>query len=152
MKYSLLILLSFLLFFVQGASQNLEAGLIVHWGFNNDSVNIILDESGNGINGTSFEIDYTDGINGKAIQFNSVNAAVFFPNQNEVAPSQIGDLTVGSISVWFNFQNIGGNILPVLYFGESSENEAHNSLIIEIGHGVNEGDPENRRLYFTIVN
>ena len=151
MRYLTLILFSLLLG-IQSTCQNLETGLISHWSFNNDSSDIIVDDSGNGINGTSYEIDHVDGISGKAIQFNSVQDAVLFPNQNETPPSEIGNLEVGTISVWFNFENIGGNILPILYFGESSENSDHNSLIIEIGHGPNEGDPENRRLYFTIVN
>jgi hypothetical protein len=150
-KYLLALFFLFLII-TQGVGQNLESGLIAHWSFNNDSANVILDESGNLINGTSYEIDYVNGISGKAIQFNSVQDAVFFPAKNNMPPESIRNLSIGTISVWFNFQNIGGNILPILYFGESSENEDHNSLIIEVGHGVNEGDPANRRLYFTIVN
>lgn len=151
-KNVILILIAVLLFCNRGISQNIANGLVAHWSFDNDSVQIIKDISGNGINGTSNEIDYVTGIKGKAILFNSPQDAVFFPAKNQPVPERIANLSIGSISVWFNFQNIDGNILPVLYFGESSENEAHNSLIIEIGHGPDEGDPQNRRLYFTIVN
>jgi len=49
-------------------------------------------------------------------------------------PEEIGNLVTGSISLWFSFQNQGGDILPLLYFGESEENLPQKSLILEIGH------------------
>jgi hypothetical protein len=133
-------------------AQNINEGLVAHWGFNNDNTNVILDESGHGLHGTSYEISHVDGIKGQAIQFNSMQDAVFFPAKNRISPESISNLSFGTISFWFHFQNVGGNILPLIYFGEESEDEPHNSLIIEIGHGANGGDPNNRRLYFTIVN
>ena len=152
MKNSIVLLFLILSFLKYGKSQNLEHGLVAHWGFNNDSSHVIFDESENQTHGTSYEIDHVAGIKGKAIQFKSVKDEVLFPIKNGTPPESVGNLSVGSISVWFNFKNVGGKILPILYFGESSENEVHNSLILEIGHGTNGGDPENRRLYFTIIN
>jgi hypothetical protein len=134
------------------SAQNIHEGLLAHWGFNNDNNSKILDESGNGIHGTAYEISHVKGINGQAIQFNSTQDAVFFPEKDHIPPEPVSDLSVGTISLWFNFQNVGGNILPLLYFGEKSEDAPHKSLILEIGHGANGGDPDNRRLYFTIVN
>ena len=148
------VLTSFLLIFPLAFvyAQNIEKGLVAHWGFNNDAGTTIFDESGNYCNGVSYEVDYVDGISGKAIQFNSVKDAVFFPDKNQDAPAKIGSLSVGTISVWFNFQNAGSQVLPIFYFGEESSDKPHNSLIIEIGHGANGGDPSNRKLYFTLVN
>jgi len=57
---------------------------------------------------------------------------------------------MGAISIWFKFENLSrGQILPLLYLGESSEESEHNALIIEIGH-LNQ--VENRKLYFTVNN
>lgn len=132
--------------------QSITSGLVAHWSFDNDSAQLVRDQSANKFNGISNGIEYAIGIKGKASVFNLNSDAVFFPGQNQNPPEKISNLNTGTISVWFNFQNNGGNILPVFYFGEKSETAPHNSLIIEIGHGPGEGDPTNRRLYFTIVN
>lgn len=130
-------------------SQNINEGLISHWSFDNDVINAVIDETSNTLNGTAFNITYTKGPIGKAAVFNGINSRILLPDINSNPPDKICSLSVGSISLWFRFKNLGGDILPLLYFGESATGSTHNSLIIEIGHGQ---DPRNRKLYFTIVN
>ena len=130
-------------------AQNLNEGLVAHWTFDNDSLNIVMDETENKINGTPYDIDYVEGVKGKAIYFDSDNDGIYFPDSISTPTEVVGNLTMGTISVWFSFQNNGPYILPIIYFGEDSAEEDHNSLIIEIGHA---DKIENRKLYFTIVN
>ncbi|MFC2087070.1 LamG-like jellyroll fold domain-containing protein [Bacteroidota bacterium] len=128
-------------------SQIPDSSLIAHWSFDGH----VFDSTGNGFHGTSYNVTFREGIIGEAVMFDSSEDEIHFPAKDSIPPSKIGSLEYGSISVWFNYKSIGntGNILPILYFGESEENSRHNSLIIEIGHGNN---PANRKLYFTIIN
>ncbi len=130
-------------------SADIESGLIAHWNFDHDTHGIIKDQSDNIFNGTAYNISYKKGPIGNAAVFNSPNDRIYIPDSSSIPPKQISDLKTGSISLWFKYQSVGGNILPIFYYGESETNTAHNSLIIEIGHSQN---PANRRLYFTIVN
>ena len=141
----------YVLMFILGAyfcnGQDSNTGLVAHWSFDGHC----NDSTQNEINGRGYEVDFVDGVFGKAVSFNSVSDRVFFPDKNVFPEDRIANLDKGTISVWFKYQSIGttGNILPILYFGESSIGSSHNSLIIEIGHG---GNPANRKLYFTIIN
>jgi hypothetical protein len=132
-------------------SAQINEGLVAHWSFENDSEGIIYDESANEINGRGYNISYETGAVGRAVVFNNQYARIFFPDIGLAPVDTISGLASGSISIWFKYKNVGAQILPILYFGESETGTAHNSLIIEIGHGggIN---PGNKRLYFTIVN
>jgi hypothetical protein len=112
---------------------------------------VIMDEGPGSSHGKAYNISYEEGPVGKAIVFNNPQARVFFPDIHLAPPESISGLDYGSISVWFKYRSVGAQILPVLYFGESSTGTPHNSLIIEIGHGGGM-NPSNKRLYFTIVN
>ena len=130
-------------------SSNLNSGLVAHWSFDNDNGNNIMDASMNNFNGISSNLSYEAGPVSKAAVFNGINSRIYFPDNNTAPPGLIANLSLGTISLWFRFQNIGADILPLFYFGESDENMPHNSLILEIGHSQ---DPSDRRLYLTIVN
>ncbi len=130
-------------------SQDLAEGLVAHWTFDNDTGGKVFDFSGNRNHGTSYNVSYGDGPVGKAAVFNNAGASIHIPQKGMPPSHKIADLNYGSISLWFKYQSVGANILPILYFGESDDQSPHNSLIIEIGHSE---DPRNRRLYFTIVN
>jgi hypothetical protein len=127
---------------------DIERGLVAHWTFDYDIENQVRDATINNLHGAAFNVTYTDGPVSKALVFNGVNSRVVFPDLDSEPPDTIGKLEVGSISLWFAFKNRGGDILPMLYFGESDRNNPHNSLIIEIGHN---NDSNDRRLYFTII-
>jgi len=128
---------------------DISEGRVAHWSFDNDTYKAVIDETLNGINGTPYNITYENGPVGKAALFNGNNSRVLFHELGIIPVDTIGMLGAGSISVWFKFQNLGGDILPILYFGETDVTKPHNSLIIEIGHAQN---LSNRKLYFTIVN
>jgi len=135
----------------QRISAAIEDGLVAHWTFDNDLESVISDVSGNNLHGKGYNISYESGAVGKAVVFNNAQARIYFPDINLPAPASIASLGTGTISLWFKYKSLGAQILPILYFGESSRGTTHNSLIIEIGHGKGL-DPANKRLYFTIVN
>lgn len=128
---------------------DLDNGLVAHWSFDVLKDSIAIDSSANQINGRLYNITKKDGVKGNSIGLNGKNSVVFYPDSAKTPPVAISSLAEGSISVWFRFKNYTGNVLPVLYFGEADTGTPHSSLIIEIGHGQN---PENTKLYFTIVN
>ena len=60
------------------------------------------------------------------------------------AIAEVGELTQGSISLAFRYEETGQNVLPILYIGDR---KGESLFIIEIGHrGSN-----NRRLYVTWI-
>lgn len=126
-----------------------EEGLVAHWSFDRDTDSVVADSGPNGFDGQSENVHYVAGPLGRAVVFDSPRDRIHIPAKGEAPPAAIADLQYGSISVWFSFQSVGAQILPILYFGESEPGTPHNSLIIEIGHANN---PTNRKLYFTIVN
>ena len=130
---------------------DINKGLVSFWSFEDDSNNKINDASINNISGIGNSIAYENGIIGKAAVFNGSDSRIFFPSINSQPPLEISNLNVGSISLWFKYNSIGAQILPILYFGESQTGTPHSSLIIEIGHGGGT-NYSNKRLYFTIVN
>ncbi len=129
-------------------SQNIDNGIVAHWTFDQDADNMVHDSSPNRLHGTAYHVSYADGPVSRAMVFNGVNSRVVFPVIDSAPPDTLGKIDVGSISLWFAFINRGGDILPMIYYGESASSKPHNSLIIEIGHNR---DPYDRRLYFTII-
>jgi len=128
---------------------DITTGLVAHWPFGNDSAGTVSDIGGNAFHASAYNINYGAGAEGQAALFNGSNSRIYVPAYNTTPPSGISQLSKGSIALWFKFQNMGADILPLLYFGESNAANPHNSLIIEIGHAQN---AQNRRLYFTIIN
>jgi len=126
-------------------------GLEGFWSFDNDEGDLIKDDSGSDRNGTAYNVIHGTGVAGSSVLFNSSDAKIVIPSAAGTPPEEISRLETGSISIWFRFQSLGAQILPVLYFGENDIGTPHNSLIIEVGHGGG-NDPLNKRLYFTIVN
>jgi hypothetical protein len=134
-----------------GIDAALADHLVARWTFNESDGTSFADVSGNGFNGKTYSSDFGAGLFRNCLIFDSVLDEAHIPEKGIAPPVAIGDLQYGSISVWFNYQSLGAQILPILYFGESETGTPHNSLIIEIGHGGGT-NPANRKLYFTIVN
>lgn len=128
---------------------DITTGLVAHWPLDNDSTGTVSDISGNAFHASAYNINYGAGAEGQAALFNGSNSRIYVPAYNTAPPAVISQLSTGSIALWFKFLNMGADILPLLYFGESNAANPHNSLIIEIGHAQ---DAQNRRLYFTIIN
>jgi len=136
-----------LIFATYTATADIRLGLVAHWTFDNDSL-IVPDISGNSYHGKAYNINFENGIIGNAAKFDAVNDRIIISDKQSKLPDRIAKLDSGSISIWFKYQNVGGQVLPLFYYGESSASEPHNSMIIEIGHSEN---AQNRRLYFTIA-
>ncbi|MBE0676435.1 MAG: LamG domain-containing protein [Bacteroidales bacterium] len=130
---------------------DITTGLVAHWSFDTDAGGIVNDITGNQINGTAYLVTYESGKSGMAAKFNDPESKIVIPSAGFTPPESVSALATGSISVWFKYQSLGAQILPILYFGESETGTPHNSLIIEIGHGGGT-NITNKRLYFTIVN
>ncbi len=62
------------------------------------------------------------------------------------AIQDISNMHEGTISLWFKFENVNQNVLPILYFGRGDEEE-DSLFVIEIGHAKS----SNRKLYVTWV-
>ncbi|AFK22504.1 hypothetical protein Py04_0919 [Pyrococcus sp. ST04] len=76
---------------------------------------------------------------GTAFQFNGSG----YVDLSSALPD-IQDLKVGSISLFFRFEETNQNVLPILYIGDR---KGENMFIVEIGH---RGE-DNRKLYVTWV-
>lgn len=125
-------------------------GLVAHWTFDDDSNNDVIDSSSNTLNGISYSVDYEDGMIGKSALFDGETSKIIIPDENSLPPDTIANLEVGTISCWFKFVNKGGQVLPILYFGQATLTDSHyRGMIVEIGH--DSGDIDNRRLYFTTI-
>ncbi len=123
--------------------------MVAHWTFDLDTCDQVIDSSPNGLHGTSLNLSYSDGPVSRAAMFDGLSSRIVFPRMHADPPETIGDLSYGSIALWFKFENLGnGDILPLIYYGASDEEAPHNSLIIEVGHNQ---DPTDTRLYFTII-
>jgi hypothetical protein len=142
------IILLIVLLTVYSSYSEVKNGLVAHWTFDSDSL-VIADESDNGLAGKAQNISLEKGIIGNSAKFDSQNDRIIISDTVNKLPERIAGLRGGAISIWFKFQNVGGQVLPLFYYGESSKGQPQNSLIIEIGHNE---DSKNRRLYFTIVN
>ena len=122
--------------------------LVGHWRLDGDLDPVVWDDGPYGLHGTAYNIAYGRGAIGLAAVFDSTRDEILIRDEAGLAPLRIGELTYGTICVWFRYQSIGGQILPILYFGEADADEPHNSLIIEIGHGnprYNGGTPPHRQ-------
>lgn len=120
-------------------------GVVASWSFDNDSKGVVYDSSKNKNHGKATDVTYEEGIVGKAAYFDGVNSKIIIPN----TPKSITNLKTGTISCWFKFENIGGQVLPILYLGKSTSGRPNYSMIIEVGH--DRGNPSNRRLYLTTI-
>lgn len=126
-----------------------EDSLLAHWSFDRDEAGIVFDSGPGELHGTAYNIAYGRGVMGRAAVFEAGQGEIHVPAYAVDPPEAVGELAFGTISVWFNFEDVGGQMLPIFYFGEADTGTRHNSLIIEIGH---RDKPENRKLYFTIIN
>ena len=116
------------------ATPDITRGLVAHWSFDNDVNGTVIDQSPNQLHGSAYNIQYAEGPVSTAAVFDGTSSRIDIPDRHSSPPDAIGRLEAGSISLWFSFQNQGGDILPLLYFGESEENLPQKSLILEIGH------------------
>ncbi len=122
-----------------------QSGMVANWSFDNDTEGMAIDSSQNKNHGEAVDVTYHEGVVGKAAYFNGESSKIIIPN----TPKSIANLKSGSISCWFKFENIGGQVLPILYLGKATSGRPNHSMVIEVGH--DRGNPYNRRLYLTTI-
>ena len=131
-------------------------GLVAYYTFDESSGTTASDSSGNGHAGTVYGASWATGHIGNALSFDGTDDNVQIPASGEAAPTQINDLSVGSISLWFNFNGEpgeGGFMLPLLYLGASPEVvDSNEGVLIELGHkGIEELQSNNSELFYTVT-
>lgn len=123
-------------------------GLVASYKFDNDKDGWVEDSAGED-HGESTNVTYVDGVVGKAAKFNGTDSKIIIANREDAQDSPISNLSIGTFSCWVKFENVGGQVLPILYLGKSDSTMPTRSMIFEIGH--DRGDEANRRLYFTTL-
>ncbi|MHC4443540.1 MAG: LamG-like jellyroll fold domain-containing protein [Planctomycetota bacterium] len=121
---------------------------VVCWTFDETSGQVLNDSGPNGFNGTVSGALWSGGIDGNALDFDGIDDYVEITDGSGY-PDPIGDLAVGTVSVWFKFDSIpvDRTIHPLFYLGKSTGGADRSSVIIEIGHFTS----DNMKIYFTIL-
>jgi len=115
--------------------------LVAYWSFDKLIRGKVIDSINGYIGYVIGKIKLVDGVSGKAIYFNGKG----YINFSKDTVKKIGSLDKGTVSLCFQYKDIDQNVLPILYFGSSREEDA--LFIVEIGHKTK----NNRRLYVTWI-
>lgn len=115
--------------------------LVTYWSFDKLIRGKVIDSINGYIGYVIGKIKLVDGVSGKAIYLNGNG----YINFSKDTVKKIGSLDKGTVSLWFQYKDIDQNVLPILYFGSSREEDA--LFIVEIGHKTK----NNRRLYMTWI-
>lgn len=139
-----------------GTTSTLRNGLVAYWAFNEGTGTAVADSSDNDNSGVVVGATWVTGHSGYALQFNGTSDSVQIPGVGETPPTDISSLSVGSISVWFKFDeeaDATGYYLPVFYIGPAvGAVETYDGVIIEVGHlGVAELAPYNQEVFYTVT-
>jgi concanavalin A-like lectin/glucanase superfamily protein len=97
-------------------------GLIAYYGFDEGNGEILHDLSGNNHDGTIVEGSWTDGISGKALDFNGINTYVNLP------PSTLGNWNSLTYSFWVKAPKYSGSGWPA-FFGSHTTSLTYNTCI-----------------------
>ncbi len=130
-------------------------GLVAHYAFNDGAGTTATDSSSNDLNGEIVGASWVAGrTSGYALSFDGTSDYVQIPGTGEVAPSDIADLSVGSIAIWFKYEGtpeaVTGFLLPLFYQGPTLETDAdRSSFIIEVGHATI--SPASKELFYTVT-
>jgi len=123
-------------------------GLVAYWSFEASGSDVVVDCSGNGLDGVTNGASRSDG----ALEFDGEDDYVDIYDGS----GKISSLSKGTISLWFKFDTYpdGGSsksgpavIQPIFYVGDGIGGLTNSSLIIEIGHSPLR---EDSKLYFTV--
>jgi hypothetical protein len=119
---------------------------VCYWSFDEGIGQVAHDASNNGFHGAISGATWVEGISGTALDFDGDD--VVYVRDGNGYPNLIGELTEGTISVWFKFDTVpgAGEIYPFFYLGDGIGGPDQCSLIIELGHFESES-----KLYFTIT-
>ena len=133
-------------------SSTLSDNMVAFWPFNELSGNLAYDSTENHFDGQIFSAERVPGFSGNALDFDGIDDYVEVSDHNNFAPEQFSSLNTGTISFWFKYEDIynGGTVpesLPILYFGQSSDQDPQNGLEIYLGHNNLQ---TKQNIYFTV--
>ncbi len=139
-------------------NKKIDDSLVGHWSFDEKEGSAIIDNSTYKSNGEIKGVPKrVEGIVGNGSLELDGKGDYIEILENGKTPSQLNNLNIGSISIWFNARNIpvGSNTLPVFYYGskngcDNMKDASNEGLVIAIAHG--EIDNESQGVYFTIFN
>lgn len=119
-----------------------------YWKFDETEGDIVRDFSGNGFDGEVIEAVWSNGIIKNARDFDGIDDHVEI-SDGDGYPDAIGELSVGSISVWFKFDTapFDATIHPIFYLGDGIGGAGNSCMIIEVGHFTS----GNNKIYFTVL-
>ena len=125
------------------------AGLVGHWGFDEASGTVTADQGPNDLDGTLLGgAQFSQGVLGGGVQLDGLDDYVDITTAGDSFPSVVGDLSEGTISLWFSFDRLTGpnEVFTMFYLGDGTEGTSQDSLVVEIGHF----NAVNSTLYFTV--
>lgn len=127
--------------------------LIAYYKFDESSGTVVKDSAGVYDSTVHGNAVFKIGKKGNSVYFDGIDDFIQLP-QNAI--DDIGNLTQGAISFWFNYSSILDNqtIMPIFFIGNEDPNDQDSIFIIEIGHSDTEAetltvDPNNKNLYAT---
>jgi hypothetical protein len=112
-----------------------DTGLVAQWSFNEASGGVAQDQGPNSLNGILVGgATFAPGIDGNALLPGVGYANV--TTSSGSFPTALGQLSQGSISVWFKFNRLTNEneIFPIFYLGDGVGGPLNSSATIEIGH------------------
>ncbi|MEM9051272.1 MAG: LamG domain-containing protein [Bacteroidota bacterium] len=137
-------------FIISCKKQESDSALVAHWSLDANANDLSSSQSHGLVFGDPVYVNSI--IEGKALDFNGDDFIEITVNGE--TPSQIRDLSTGSISLWFKARewNVDTTILPILYYGRDSVcpdafDATNGGMIIEVGHG---GIFPSENVFFTV--
>lgn len=118
------------------------------WDLDEGQGTALHDSGPNLFHGAIQGASWTQGVRGGALRFDGVDDFVAIED-GAGYPDAIGNLTMGSISVWFKLNRLpqANTIQPIFCLGDSIGGVGYSGIVIEVGHFW-----ENEyKLYFTVI-
>lgn len=149
MKFNILLLLVFISV-ISCSKKTSDPSIVAHWSLDNGAKDESTYQSHGKIFGDPVHVNSI--LKGKALDFNG-NDFIEITVDGKT-PSQINDLSTGSISLWFKARSwdVNTTILPILYYGgndicQDAFDGTNGGMIIEVGHG---GIFPSENIFFTV--
>ncbi|MHC4428309.1 MAG: LamG-like jellyroll fold domain-containing protein [Planctomycetota bacterium] len=120
---------------------------VCYWSFDEGTGVVLHDASANAFDGAISGATWAPGISGTALSFDGIDDIVEITDGGGF-PDLVGELTEGTISVWFRFDTMPepNEIYPFFYAGNALPGWDHSEVIIEVGHFTTQS-----RLYYTTM-
>jgi hypothetical protein len=123
---------------------------VAYWSCDEGEGSVVRDQAPEQCDGVIVGATWTDGVVGTGLAFDGANDFVVITDPHG-EPGHVGDLTHGTISVWFRLDSAPpANVIhPILYLGDGV-GPTQSGLIIEVGHFGFDTSGNNLKLYYTV--